>query len=158
MAIADATKRNISFFIMSVYIVLVWKFFIIAARARPRWLSEFFISAFICAKLSSNPSGINTGSYPKPSLPQGDSAIVPSTLPSNRCSSPSIIKAMAVRKAAFLFDFPSRRFNKSRILAVESWLAASGLSMAANLAVWTPGSPPSASTSRPVSSAKQGSP
>lgn len=124
-----------------------------ASVARRRWLMAFLASPSICAKLSELPSGTNTGSYPKPWSPCGSRAILPSTRPRTVYSRPPHISAITVLKCAARSLCPFILSSSRRILALSSWPAPG-----AYLAECTPGAPPRASTSRPVSSAKQSQP
>ena len=128
-----------------------------SSAARRRWEMAFFSEASISAKVRSSPSGINRGSYPNPSVPRGEVAITPFTIPSARISLPLRIRAMTVRKRAARSVHPSRRSSSSREFASASWPSPRPL-LCAYRADSTPGSPSRAFTSNPVSSAKQSHP
>ena len=101
------------------------------------------------------PWGMNTGSYPKPSEPLLFPAISPSITPSKIFVSPLIISATTVLKRAALEILPSFASMAASSESSFSIFASLPLSGPAYLAVYTPGAPPRASTSSPVSSAKQ---
>ena len=92
---------------------------------------------------------MNIGSYPKPDLPILLVEIVPLQIPSNVFIDPLMFNEITVLNLAFLFvSF----FNKySSLLILSSEVAFKP----ANLFDKTPGAPSRASTSNPVSSAKQ---
>jgi probable blue pigment (indigoidine) exporter len=61
-----------------------------ARKARARWLMACFSSGVISAKVRPSPSvGTTSGSYPKPPVPRGSAATVPSTTPRTTASRPS---------------------------------------------------------------------
>ena len=88
--------------------------------------------------------GIKTGSYPKPLFPLRSLIILPGQMPSKKNSLPSRISEITVLKLAVLRLVKSFSILSSKLLLSPAYLA-----------LFTPGSPCSASTSRPVSSLKQ---
>ena len=117
-----------------------------------RWLTAFFSLISISAKVRLVPLGRKTGSYPNPFLPTLSSVIVPSHIPSKRCSFPFQIREITVLNLADLSDIPS---NFSSNL---SMFFSNDFSSPAYLALKTPGSLFNDATSSPVSSLKQSRP
>ncbi len=111
---------------------------------------RFFRSSLICAKVSSQPSGRNKGSYPKPPLPTGSRSTRPGHSPRAVRTSP-LLKQSVMTLTKRACRCPS---GTSFISSRSFWLLDSSVaSSPENLAEYTPGAPSSTWTSSPESSA-----